>query len=452
MGMARASHSPSPSRTIVASGMGTFIEWFDWSLFGLFAVYFSQHYFPSEEAWVSMLATGLTFAVAFVFRPIGGWVLGLVADRQGRRKAMVAAMALMAFGSLLIGITPGYDTIGIFAPALLILARVAQGVSTGGDSSNVYIYMSEIAPEKKRYRYGSFVYIFSGGAFLAASLIGYFQTSLLDDAAMSAWGWRVPFILGGVVGVVGIFLRLRLDESLGKAISRETSPEAQATEAGSYRNPDLSVQAKHPLWSTIRYHWRSVLQLVGFTFMMTLVYYAITVTFPTYAVEVHQADSREVFLAITIATIVYIALHYPVGALADSFGARPILLATSAMFAVMIVPLSSVVTGTFSGMVIMFTVALGVFAPLSALAPVIYSDLFPATIRGAGLGTWYNIAVALFGGTVSLVMTYVTKIGRSDLFFWYIALSAAMGFLAIFSMKKTMVSKANRVEAQTAAG
>lgn len=409
---------------IISSCLGTFIEWFDWSLFGLFAVYFSTAFFPSDNKTLSMLGAGLTFAIAFLFRPVGGWLLGLLADRRGRRPALILAMVLMTAGSFTIGLTPDFHTIGMAAPVLLVLARMAQGISTGGDSTNVYIYMSEIAPKGWRNRYAAFTYVFSGASFLLASIIGLLGTEFLDQSQMQAYGWRLAFVIGGLVGVYGIFARLRLTES-------EEFEELQ----GASEDAAAPARERHPLWSTIRNHPRAVLLVFGFTMMMTLLYYALTVSFASYAVDNRGMNANTVYWVTTIGTVVFIALQYPCGWLADRFGRRPQSIVSAVLFMVGIVPLTSMVSDSFWGLLALFTLCMAVYAPMSAIAPVVYADLFPANIRGTGLGTWYNISVPLFGGTVSLVLTALTAAGAENMFFWYIALACAVGLLSILGMK-----------------
>jgi len=407
---------------IISACLGTFVEWFDWSLFGLFAIYFSGQFFPAEDRLLSMLGAGITFAIAFVFRPVGGWILGLLADRRGRRPALIIAMVMMTAGSFMIALIPSFATIGIAAPVLLIMARVIQGISAGGDSTNVYVYMAEVAPPGWRNRYSAFTYIFSGGAFLVASLVGLATTTLLDEAAMQSFGWRIAFLLGGALGVYGIFARLRLDES------EEFTEEVQRAE-------QLDDRAGNPLWSTLRNYPKAVALVFGFTMMMTLLYYALTVSFTTYAVENQGMNEQSVYLVTTLGTAIFVALHYPLGKLADKYGRRPQMLVAAAVLAVGIVPATHLVGQSPLGLFFLFTLCMSVYAPLSAVAPVVYADLFPTSIRGTGLGTWYNIAVALFGGTVSLVLTGFTALGHADWFFFYVAVAAAVGLVSVLCMR-----------------
>lgn len=360
---------------------------------------------------------------------MGGWLLGLYADRKGRRPALILAMVLMTVGSFTIGFAPGYTTLGVGGPLLLILARVAQGISTGGDSTNVYIYMSEIAPRGWRNRYAAFTYVFSGGAFLFASLLGLAGTSWLSPEQMGSYGWRAAFIIGGLVGVYGIYARLRLEETEEFEQVREAS---EAPELAILL--DAPVIERHPLWATIRRHPAGVLRVFGFTMMLTLLYYTLTVSFATYATDNTGIDAQSVFLITTLGTVVFIALQYPFGALADRIGRRPQLIASAAVFVVGIVPLSNLISGNFWGLLVLFTVCMAAYAPMSSIAPVVYADLFPTSIRGTGLGTWYNVAVALFGGTVPLVLTGLSAMGHPEWFFWYIAFASAMGLASLWGM------------------
>lgn len=407
---------------IVSACIGTFVEWFDWSLFGLFSIYFATQFFPSEDRLMAMLGAGITFAIAFVFRPVGGWLLGLLADRRGRRPALIIAMTMMTIGSFMIALTPSFASIGIAAPILLLLARIVQGISAGGDSTNVYIYMAEVAPAGWRNRYSAITYIFSGGAFLAASLVGLISTSVLNQAAMETYGWRVAFLIGGALGVYGIFSRLKLVES-----------EEFIQEAAAENSEETTVS--NPLWSTLRNHPKAVLLVFGFTMMMTLLYYALTVSFTSYSVDSKGMNAQTVYLVTTLGTAVFVALHYPLGLLADKFGRRPQLIICAALLAVGLIPATQLMGSDPISLFFLFTLCIAVYAGLSSVAPVVYADLFPTSIRGTGLGTWYNIAVAIFGGTVPIVLTGFTSIGHPDWFFWYVAATTLVGLISVLSMK-----------------
>ncbi|WP_258342350.1 MFS transporter [Saccharopolyspora gregorii] len=410
-----------PVRKLVAASIGNAIEWYDWTIYSAFSVYFASRFFPGELALVNTLAT---FALAFFFRPLGGWLLGRFADLRGRKTAMLLTIALMAGGSLLIGVLPTFDLIGWGAPVLLVLARIGQGLSLGGEVSNASAYLAEIAPASRRGRYSSFFYISTGAALLVASLLGYLLTSVLTEQQLTAFGWRIPFVIGGVLGLIGIWLRRSLEETEQFADNRE---KARAL--------------RSPLWTTLRLHPRAVGMLIGFSMLSTLCYYTFFSALTPFAVDTRHADATDVFLALSVATVLFIALQYPMGVLSDRFGRRPQLLVWSAATAVLIVPLSALVGPGLGGLLVVFCVGVGLYSAMTSIAPAIMSELFPTELRGLGIGAWYNLTVAVFGGTAPLVIQAFAAFGAEGLFFWYIAAAAVITFFVILALPETRGSE-----------
>ena len=406
-----------PVRTLVAASIGNAIEWYDWTIYAAFSVYFASAFFPGEWALINTLAT---FALAFFFRPLGGWLLGRFADLRGRKTAMLVTIGLMAGGSLIIGILPTFDTIGWLASILLILARIGQGLSLGGEVSNASAYLAEIAPPARRGRYSSFFYISTGAALLIASLLGFGLTSALSEQQLSDYGWRIPFIIGGVLGVLGMWLRRTL------------------TETEQYEENKTKAEAlKNPLMLTLREHPKAVGQLIGFSMLSTLCYYTFFSALTPFAVKNRDADATDVFLALSIATALFIALQYPMGALSDRYGRKPQLLVWSAAIAILIVPLSSLVRPGLGSLLVVFCIGVGLYTAMTSIAPAIMSELFPTELRGLGIGAWYNLTVAVFGGTAPLVIQAFAEFGASTGFFYYIAIGAAIAFFVIRTLPET---------------
>ncbi|GAA2776418.1 MFS transporter [Saccharopolyspora taberi] len=406
-----------PVRKLVAASIGNAIEWYDWTVYTAFSVYFASRFFPGELALINTLAA---FALAFFFRPLGGWLLGRFADLRGRKPAMLVTVALMAGGSLIIGVLPTFDTIGWAAPILLVLARIGQGLSLGGEVSNASAYLAEIAPASRRGRYSSFFYISTGSALLAASLLGFLLTSVLTKDQLTDFGWRIPFVLGGVLGLIGLWLRRALDET-------EQFEENRA-KAKALRFPLLLTLTQHP---------KAVGQLVGFSMLSTLCYYTFFSALTPFAVKTRHADDTDVFLALSVATVLFIALQYPMGVLSDRFGRKPQLLVWSAATAVLIVPLSTLVRPGLGSLLVVFCTGIALYTAMTSIAPAIMSELFPTELRGLGIGAWYNLTVALFGGTAPVVIQLFAAPGASTLFFWYIAAGAAVAFLVILTLPET---------------
>jgi MFS transporter, MHS family, alpha-ketoglutarate permease len=409
-----------PVRTLVAASVGNAIEWYDWTVYATFSIFFATQIFPKENAALALISTLATYALAFFFRPLGGWLLGRFADLRGRRTAMMLTIALMAGGSLAIGLLPTFTLVGWLAPILLLLARIAQGMSLGGEVSNASAYLGEIAPPERRGRYSSFFYISTGTAVLLASLLGALLTAMLSKDELASYGWRIPFLIGGVLGLVGLWLRRAM-------------PETDQFE----ENKRKAEALKHPLLTTLREHPKAVGQLMGFTLLSTLCYYTFFSALTPFAVTSRGADPGEVFVALSIATALFVLLQYPMGLLSDRFGRKPQLLVWSAATAVLVVPLSSLIGPGVGNLLVVFCVGLGLYTMMTSIAPAIMSELFPTELRGLGIGAWYNLTVAVFGGTAPLVIQSLSAAGLADVFFWYVATGAAIAFLAILTLRET---------------
>ena len=411
-----------PVRTLIAASVGNAVEWYDWTVFATFSIYFATQIFSASNESLAFIGTFATYAVAFFFRPLGGVLLGRYADLRGRKQAMLMTIALMAGGSFVIAILPTYDMVGWLAPILLLVARIAQGMSLGGEVSNASAYLAEIAPAERRGRYSSFFYISTGSAVLIASLLGALLASNLSDGQLSSWGWRVPFFVGGLLGLVGVWLRRDMAET---EQFEENKAKAEAI--------------KNPLLATLRDHPRAVAQLIGFTILSTLSYYTFFSALTPFAVKQQGLDDGMVFWALSIATALFVVLQYPFGWTADRFGRKPQMLIWSALIAVGIVPMSRLITpgASFGSVLLVFCFGLGLYAIFSSIAPAIMSELFPTELRGLGIGAWYNLTVAVFGGTAPLVIQWLGDAGHSSWFFWYVAGGAVVAFLAILSLPET---------------
>lgn len=411
-----------PLKTLIAASIGNAIEWFDWTVYATFVVYFSTQFFPKEDPGMALIQTTATYALAFFFRPVGGWMLGRFADVKGRKAAMILTIVLMAGGSMVIGILPTFEQVGWAAPILLLVARIAQGLSLGGEVSNASAYLAEIAPEGRRGRYSAFFYISTGSALLLASLSGVLLSSILSDEQLRSFGWRIPFIVGGLLAVVGFYLRRSLAETHLFEASKE-----EAREVG------------RPLLTTLTHHPKAVAQLMGVTLLSTLTYYTFFSALTPYAVTTQGVEPRTVFIALSVGTALFVALQYPFGALSDRFGRKPQLLIWAGALTALFIPLSWLITpqAGLAQMIVVFCTGLGLYAMMSSIAPAVMSELFPTELRGVGIGAWYNITVATFGGTAPLVIATLAEWGRPDLFFVYVTVGAAIAFCAILTFRET---------------
>ncbi len=409
-----------PVRTLVAASIGNAVEWYDWTIYGTFSIYFATQFFPASNPTLALLATATTFALAFFFRPLGGIVLGRLADVRGRKFAMLATIMLMAGGSAVIGLLPTYEQVGWLAPLLLVLARIAQGLSLGGEVSNASAYLGEIAPPRWRGRYSSFFYISTGSALLIASLMGFGLSRVLTREEMASYGWRIPFIIGGVLAVVGVYLRRSLSET------------HQFEE-----HKEQAAAVKHPLLLTLREHPKAVFQILGVTLLSTLCFYTFFAALTPFATRTRGADPTDNFLALSVATALFIALQYPFGWLSDRFGRRPQIMVWSVAIALLIVPLSSLVRPGLGGLLVVYCTGLGLYALFTSIAPAVMSELFPTEVRAIGIGSWYNLTVAVFGGTAPLVIQALSSAGRQQAFFYYVAAGAVVCLFTALSMRET---------------
>ncbi|WP_026425461.1 MFS transporter [Actinokineospora inagensis] len=407
-----------PVRKLFAASVGNAIEWYDWTVYATFSTYIANALFaPGSKG---LIATFATYALAFFFRPLGGFLLGRFADTRGRRPAMLLTITAMAGASLVIAVLPTYAQVGWLAPVLLLVARIVQGVSMGGEVSNASAYLGEIAPSARRGRYSAFFYISTGVSVLIASLLGYFLNSGLGKADMGSYGWRIPFLVGGVLGLLGLVLRRTLEET------------DQFED-----NKDKARGLSNPLLSTLRHHPKAVGQLVGFTMLSTLCYYTFFSALTPFAINARKANDTDVFLALSIATALFVLLQYPMGAVADRFGRKPQLLVWAGATAILSYPLSTFVRPGLSNLLVAFCVGIALYTAMTSVAPAIMSELFPTELRGLGIGAWYNLTVALFGGTAPLVVTALADAGMSTVFFWYLSGAAVIAFVVILSVPET---------------
>jgi MFS transporter, MHS family, alpha-ketoglutarate permease len=409
-----------PVKTLVSASIGNAVEWFDWTVYATFVVFFAGQFFPGENEALKLIGATATYAVAFFFRPLGGLLLGRFADLRGRKAGMLLTILLMAGGSMVIAVLPTYEQVGWLAPILLLLARIAQGMSLGGEVSGASAYLAEIAPPSRRGRYSSFFYISTGTALLIASLMGVLLTNVLDQGQLEAYGWRIAFFIGGLLGLVGLWLRRSLVET---EQFEENAEKARAT--------------KNPLLQTIKHHPKAVLQLIALTLLNTLSYYTFFSALTPFAIKFRGADDTDVFIALSIGTALFVALCYPFGTLSDRFGRKPQLLVWSGAMALFIVPLSFLVQDNLFSLIVVFCIGLGLYALMASLAPAVMSELFPTELRATGIGAWYNLTVATFGGTAPLVITALSDAGHPLWFFWYVAIAAAISFAVILTMRET---------------
>ncbi|ROQ23132.1 MHS family alpha-ketoglutarate permease-like MFS transporter [Streptomyces sp. PanSC19] len=395
-----SAHSPKKAhrRAVTATVIGNFIESFDWLGYGLFAPLFAAQFFPSGNSLTSILGVFAVLGVGVLMRPLGGILLGRYADRRGRRPALMLAVSLMAGGSLLIGVTPSYAHIGLLAPVLLLVARMAQGVSHGGEWPAAAAYLMEVAPEKRKATYGSLFSLTTCAGAFSASLLGGGLTAALGPVAMADWGWRVPFLVGGVLGLILLVLRTRLAE----------------TEV--FRNQVKDRRDRGSLRQVLGAHRRNVLLAVLFVAGTGAVGGTWTAVVP--ALGGRLAPPGTMFWVVVTATALMMVLNVPIGLLADRIGAARLLVAASALFAVTGSVSYLTMTGTFASL--LFTYGSGVVYLVCAttVLPKLLTEIFPPEVRALGVGMPNAVTSAVLGGVAPASAAFAAEHHASG---WFIA-------------------------------
>lgn len=414
--------NPRQRKAIVAGSIGNAVEWVDWALYATLAPIFAGQFFASEDPLVNLLATLAIFGVGFVMRPVGGAVLGAYADRHGRKKGLTLTIGMMAGASILIGVTPTYGAIGVLAPMILVLARLLQGFSAGGEFGSSSSFLVESAAAGRRAFAGSWQQVSVGVGVLLASGTGFALTSLLSDGAMASWGWRVAFILGGILGLIGLWLRISVEE---------TDSFTRASDEG-------RTGVKHPMTGVFRDHPKAALRVVGITIAGTLLYYMWMSYMPGYASTAMGIDLNEALLANTIAAAYFICLLPFVALLSDRFGRKPTMFGFAFGFLVFAFPAFKLLEqGTFGTLLLVELIGVTFLAGYSANCAVIMSEQFPAEVRATGIGMPYALAVALFGGTAPYVTTWMAGAGYRDLTWLYVTAAALIGCVVYATMPET---------------
>ncbi|MEN9509006.1 MAG: alpha-ketoglutarate permease [Gemmatimonadota bacterium] len=415
--------SGSRLRSIVGGSIGNLVEWYDWYAYSAFSLYFSAAFFPPANPTVQLLNAAAVFAVGFFMRPIGGWMLGRYADKHGRRAALTLSVILMCSGSLLIAITPSYTTIGVAAPALLLVARLLQGLSVGGEYGASATYLSEMAGQRHRGFWSSFQYVtLIGGQLLALAVLLTLQATL-STAQLQDWGWRVPFVIGALFAVVAIGMRRSLEET--SDFQKDAATRGQRTSAATIRG-----LLEHP---------RAVLTVVGLTAGGTVAFYTFTTYAQKFLVNTAGFTKEEATFINAVTLMVYIVLQPIVGGLSDRIGRRPVLMAFAIIGTLGTVPLLEALahTRTIGGAIGLLLLALTAVSGYTAINAVVKAELFPTHIRALGVGLPYAIAVSLFGGTAEYIALWFKNIGHESWFYWYVTACIAGSLIVYATMQES---------------
>ncbi|GAA2977223.1 MFS transporter [Actinokineospora diospyrosa] len=388
---------------IAKGSIGNLIEWYDWYAYTAFSIYFAATFFPKGDQTAQWLNTAAVFAVGFLMRPIGGWLLGRFADRFGRRRALTLSVTLMALGSLMIALTPGYATIGVAAPVVLVLARLLQGLSVGGEYATSATYLSEMAASGRRGFFSSFQYVTLTAGQLTALGLQIVLQNVLTPTQMDSWGWRIAFAVGALGALVVMYLRRTMDES--PSFEAEQTNESRGT---------LKALLRHP---------RSLLLVVGLTLGGTVAFYTYTTYLQKFMVNTSHIDKGTVAWINFLALVVFVALQPLAGALSDRIGRRPLLLGFGVLGTLLTVPLLTALAGTNEAVPAFFLMvgALVIVTGYTSINAVVKAELFPTRVRALGVGLPYALTVAIFGGTAEYIALWLKQAGHESVFFYYVA-------------------------------
>jgi MFS family permease len=413
---------PRRTANMVAGTIGHFVEWYDWYVYGLLAAVFSGQIFPSDSPFASLIAALLTYALGFVVRPLSGIIISPLADRFGRRRILTLSISGMALGALIIGLTPSFAAIGYAAPALFLVARILQGVSAGSEGQSAIAFMVEHAPANRRGLFGSFTNMASGLATLAATGAAAMVTSAFSPADLAAFGWRIPFVVGGILGVVGLILRARAEET----------PEFEATALVDQKS------APARLMDLLREHPKALLQAAALS-APAVAYYTWATFLPTYAKLTTGRDLASTLAGSVIGLALLVIIVPICGALSDRLGRRKIFPIIGAIgMIVLFYPMLLLLNQPGFGVYVLVSasgwVVLGIW---QAVYPTIQAELFPAAVRVSGIGFAHQIVIAVFGGTAPLIAAAFVGAGHPMYVAIYMTVIVALCLVVYFTLPET---------------
>lgn len=408
-------------KAILLGSMGNLIEWYDVYAYSAFALYFAPSFFPNGDPVAQQLATSVIFAAGFVARPFGGLLFGHLADSYGRRNMLMWSVMLMCFGSLLIGLTPTYATIGVGAPVILTIARILQGISQGGEYGTSATYLSEVAhPERRGFYSGVWYMTLIGGQLCATALLLFLQKLVLTPEQLRSWGWRIPFLIGAGLAVYTSMMRRDMHESEHFTQSRQV------------------VRGESGFRAAMR-HWKVMLLVVGVTVGGTSAFYTYTTYMQKFLKLSVGLSDDQTTTVVTISLLVAILLQPLYGAISDRIGRKPLLVSFGVLGTVFTYPLLTTLQGTTSAVVatLLIIAAWMIVSGYTSITAIVKAEMFPTNVRALGVGLPYALTASIFGGTVDSVALAFKNAGHESWFFWYASACIFVSLLFYLALPDT---------------
>ncbi|GHH59497.1 glycine betaine/L-proline transporter ProP [[Pseudomonas] boreopolis] len=418
---------PMLRKAVGAAALGNAMEWFDFGVYGYIAVVLGQVFFPTSSPTAQLIATFATFTVAFLVRPLGGLVFGPLGDRYGRQKVLAFTMILMALGTFSIGLIPSYDRIGLWAPALLLLARLVQGFSTGGEYGGAATFIAEYATDRNRGLMGSWLEFGTLAGYIAGAGVVTALHWSLTPAQMLEWGWRLPFLVAGPLGLLGLYMRMKLEETPAFRAHVEQAERREREHAA----PRLAEM--------LRVHWPQLLKCVGLVLVFNVTDYMLLTYMPSYLeVTMGYAETKGLLL-ILIVMLVMMPLNVLGGLFSDRLGRRPMIIGACVALMVLAVPCLKLVGSGHDGLIFLGLVLLGLaLVCFTSSMPSTLPALFYTPVRYSALSIAFNVSVSLFGGTTPLVTAWLVERSGDPLVpAYYLMGAAAIGLVTMLFVRET---------------
>jgi MHS family alpha-ketoglutarate permease-like MFS transporter len=410
-------------RNIIGGSAGNLVEWYDWYVYAAFTLYFAPSFFPKGDQTAQLMSSAAVFAVGFLMRPIGAWLMGIYSDSKGRKAGLTLSVTLMCLGSLLIAVTPGHDQIGWLAPAILVVARMMQGLSVGGEYGASATYLSEMAGAKRRGFFSSFQYVtLISGQLIALAVLVLLQFTM-SEGALESWGWRIPFGIGAVLAVVVFYIRRRLSETESFTNAKAAGDKPKSSSINLFRD--------HP---------KEAFLVMALTAGGTLAFYAYTTYMQKFLVNTSGFGRETASQVMTAALFLFMCMQPVAGALSDRIGRKPVMITFGVLGMLLTVPIFTALESVHGNPLLAFALVFGallIVTGYTSINAVVKAELFPAHIRALGVALPYAIANTLFGGTAEYVALQFKDWGIERAFYWYVTGMIALSLIVYLRMRDT---------------